>query len=146
MDLLNHSLTADRLKALARQFCGGAIEVGTVTGPLLGNKIEAAFVEYLEHEAGYWQPSGKYHCDIPHLNADVKALQVQGKRGGAAKIHGYSKGGPPRYDLLLFTYIYAGTVIAIHGSYWIPESDIDWVRAEHYLFSVADRHLKKWSL
>ena len=147
MDLFNQGLTVDRLKEVACMFCGRSIHVGIVTGPVLGNKIERVFLRLLEEEAEYWVPTGKAHCDIPHLDADIKALQILGKRGGAAKIHGYSKGGPPNYHILIFTYSYDGGQTAdIHNAHWIPSGDITWVRAEHYLFSVADRHLEKWKL
>lgn len=46
------------------------------------------------------------------------------------------------YSLLLFTYDYNGESIELVNVFFIPNERVNWVRAEHYLFSIPDKDLE----
>ena len=130
----------------ARIFCGERLHEPNLTGPVLGERIESVFLSRLRDCGFDIADKQKAGVDVPELNCDIKSLQVRGKRGGAAKIHGYSKGGEPNYDLLVFTYTYDGTSIVIDAAFFITRQNISWVRAEHYLFSLPDSRLQQFKI
>ncbi len=133
-------LTTDIVLDKARQFCGNDIFAPGLSGPVLGDRIEAEFLRCLDD----YDLTGKGPADLATINVDIKALQLRGSRGGSAKIHGYSKGGPPTYSLLIFTYTYDGESIHIIAAHFIPNERVKWVQAEHYLFSLPDRNLEEF--
>ena len=90
----------------------------------------------------------KSHCDYPEINTDLKCLQFGGKRGGAAKIHGYSKGRAPTYDLLVMGYTYDREqgLVAVTLVAWVDAIEINWVQAKHFLWSIPDRKLMSYAI
>lgn len=133
-------LTPSALLEEAREFATHPLVIGPISGPRFGDIIEDRFREWLQQK-DYHIPKRGSQGDLSSLGIDIKALQVKGKRGGAAKIHGYNRGGPPAYSLLLFTYRYQAETVTFEKVYYIPAASITWVRAEHYLFSLPDRKL-----
>jgi len=150
--LFSRTLTQDELCQNAALYVGTQLKLPSegFSGPQLGNFIESNFMEYLK-DLNFHLPK-KTTCDFGDMNIDLKCLQVKGKRGGAAKIHGNSRNGSePVYDLLVMTYSLCLRkadgigVITIEGAFFIPCERVTWVRAEHYLFSIPDRFLKEFS-
>lgn len=132
-------LTTQALITEALEFVKQPLEVGKISGPIFGNIIETAFRAHLSH---YDLPSaGKKTADFENVNVDLKTIQLGGRRGGAAKIHGYATSGSPSYSLLVIGYQYDGNTIQFEGVYFIPANEITWVQAEHYLFSLPDYKL-----
>lgn len=127
----------------AVEFIETPLVVGNVSGPVFGNTIERHFRRYLEDQ-GYEVPADKADGDFSELKVDLKTIQFRGRRGGAAKFHGYSKTGPPVYSLLVIGYVYASGRIEFEDVFFIPAEQVTWVQAQHYLCSMTDDRLKQF--
>jgi len=146
LHLWEKHLTHPLLKDEAKKFVGVSFSHhGETSGPHLGNLIESKFRERLE-TYGYDVPV-KGKADLGSLHVDIKSMQFKGKRGGAAKLHGYSSDeNPPDYSLLVFCYEYDSEHLHITHALFIPANLIVWVRARHYLCSMPDDALLRYTL
>ena len=139
--LFHKPLTKCTLLYEAHAFASRVHEVNA-EGPVIGQRLEKLFMDHLDCE-GYMVEQ-KVTCDFEHLNIDLKCLQVKGKRGGAAKIHGYSKLGVPDYSILMFLYSYREGTAKIEDIAFVPKQEVEWVQAQHFLWSVPDGALSQY--